>query len=238
MDPGRVEYTAIFGSFGLTLSEETAILNLSEMKMGDEYVNKRPFWKRVNRGAVLSLALAGAALLYVLTTQLLLLPDKRELRELAESVHTLAAPYLAPSDSELLRLTQPEEQKREIRALETAMQPLFVEEAQYIGQSAEDVLAMATGQQELGMRLRTLRLEELSTGNCTISEDTGYIQLVGRYAVSGQFYDYHTNQLTDEHEEEMTLYLTLACKETDNGWRIHRVTHFAWDDNGESFGLI
>lgn len=201
-------------------------------------MNKRPFWRRVNRGAVLSLALLGLAVLYVLATQLMLLPAKQELRTLGESVHDLALPYLAPSDSELERLSDLEEAERAKEALEEKLDSLFVKDAQYLEQSAADILEMATRQLDMGMRLRSLQLDSVAVKNCTISEDTGHVQLAYRYRVRGQFYDYHTNGLTEESEEEMTLFITLACKQTDNDWRIHRVAHIAWDDSGAGYGLF
>ena len=41
-------------------------------------VRKRPFWKRTNRGFVVSMVLLAAVIVYVVVSQLMLIPDKND----------------------------------------------------------------------------------------------------------------------------------------------------------------
>ncbi|MDD4546933.1 MAG: hypothetical protein PHR24_06535, partial [Oscillospiraceae bacterium] len=52
-------------------------------------MNKKPFWQRVNRGFVVSMALLGIVFIYVVTTQVMLVFEKTEIDSLVNNVREL-----------------------------------------------------------------------------------------------------------------------------------------------------
>ena len=72
-------------------------------------VRKRPFWKRTNRGFVVSMVLLAAVIVYVVVSQLMLIPDKNAIRALADRVDEAYMSAITLSDEQLAQLEKNKE---------------------------------------------------------------------------------------------------------------------------------
>ena len=68
-------------------------------------VRKRPLWKRTNRGFVVSMVLLAAVIVYVVVSQLMLIPDKNAIRALADRVDEAYMSAITLSDEQLAAFT-------------------------------------------------------------------------------------------------------------------------------------
>ena len=94
-------------------------------------VRKRPFWKRVNRGLVVSLVLLAAVIVYVVISQLMLIPDKNAIRALADRVGETYMSAITLSDEQLAALEDPEALNQKADAVAGALEPYFVTDSPY-----------------------------------------------------------------------------------------------------------
>ena len=196
-------------------------------------MNKQSVWKRLNRGFLVSMILLAGVGLYVLVSQLLLIPERQTLRELADAVRQISDTIQVQEDSYLAQLqSSSDEQEKERNRLLEAMKPLFVKNSSYLPVSAQSFVDEILLQLE-GERLTALAFEDNTarTENCTIQGDTATITMSYTYTVSGYFYDYddiHSEdgkvQLKMAENVEQTYYLSLTCKKEDGEWRIFRVS--------------
>ena len=56
---------------------------------GEGAVKKKSFWQRTNRGFWVSMVLLLAVVLYIAATQLMLIPQRKEIQELSDAVNKI-----------------------------------------------------------------------------------------------------------------------------------------------------
>lgn len=198
-------------------------------------MNKKFVWKRVNRGFLVSMVLLAGVLVYVLVTQLMLIPEKQALRELADSVRRISDADQIWKDEDLTRLQgSEEEQKKELERLNKELEPLFIKDTSYLSSVAKSFLGDILGQAE-GERLTALTFNDGSakTESCTIQGDTAIIAMTYSHTVSGYFIDYNDVssgdgdiQLKKAENVQQSFYLSLTCKKEDGQWKIFRVSNY------------
>lgn len=186
-------------------------------------MEKKPFWKRANRGFLVSLVLLAAVVVYVLATQLLLLPARQELRQLADAFNQTLQAYSVPSDDAWNQLkTEAGVQAAQAKAAED-LRPLFVSGADYLNAAAEQVVGGLVDE-EYTPRITAQSLTESTLESCTISDDIATVNMQYTYQANGRFYDYNTGSLSDQTDRTQNLYVTLICQKIGDEWKIYRVS--------------
>lgn len=198
-------------------------------------MNKKPFWKRVNRGAVVFAVLAVVVLAYVVATQLMLIPKKAELRALSDQVCALAEPYCTPDDALLQQLEAGKEPpKADLAALKEKLRPLFGEDTQYLDAAVSALWGPALWQADNSdLHVDSLILLNRYTVSCHVSEETAQIHMCYEYRGSGTFTNWETG--LKENESDLDLDIVLSCRYEDGAWKLYRVhsvqlnTFAMWD---------
>lgn len=196
-------------------------------------MSKKSFWKRANRGFLVSLALIACVLIYVLVTQLMLLSEKSELKGLADSVRDLNQSVHILSDEKLQELQEDTAKMAELDRIKAALEPLFDPDSDYLDAGAEALLAnmpLPDGQSE---RTRTAQESgKPSVEQCSVDGDIATIHVIYTYSVTGEYYNYdnpyaddgelYTPQPVDSASEDFAV--RLICKKVDGQWKIFRIS--------------
>lgn len=189
-------------------------------------MKKKSFWRRTNRGFLVSMVLLAAVLLYVAITQIMLIPQRSTLRELGEKVSSLWESTML-SDAQLQELQQSEEKQEEFRnSFKSELAALFVDNSDYLDTATDSLLAYAV--QEIQGEHRTTKrtLHKVKTESCNILEDTATVSMRFRYAINGDFFMYDGNEGSLQTCEgvDQLLFLELVCKRVDGEWKIYRIS--------------
>ena len=192
-------------------------------------MKKKPFWRRVNRGFVVSMALLAIVAVYVLVTQLMLLPDKQAVRALANDVRTLVETNSMLSEEEIAALQDPaalEKKKADIRA---ELKPLFVEDGANLESTAASIDNIIDLQVN-GMRLIEMRGEKKNNSvKCQIDQDVATVSVYCRYEKSqGKFWEQAMEEMVDDYADEY-VNLQFVCKKVGDSWKIYRSSTMLMD---------
>lgn len=195
-------------------------------------MKKKSFWKRANRGFLVSLALIACVLIYVLVTQLMLLSVRNELKSLADGVRDLSQSVYLISDEKVQELEDPAALAKEQERLASALEPLFVPDAGYLDAAAQSLLEnrpLPNGESE---RTRTAAEKgKPEIDRCVVEGDVATIRVNYNYDVTGEYYDYENYYKEDEERftpqpvesAEGTFSVMLTCKKVDGQWKIFRI---------------
>ncbi len=185
-------------------------------------MKKKPFWRRVNRGFVVSMALLAIVAVYVLVTQLMLLPDKQAVRTLANDVRTLVETNSMLSEEEIAALQDPAALEKKKADIRVELKPLFVEDGANLESTAasiDDIIDLQVN----GMRLIETRGEKKDNSvKCQIDQDVATVSVYCRYEKSqGKYWDQKLEEMVDDYMDEY-MDLQLVCKKVDGTWKIYR----------------
>lgn len=185
-------------------------------------MKKKPFWQRVNRGVVVSLILLAAVAVYVLATQLMLLPAKREVRALGETVHKLYAQCVVMDDDALEALRTPAAQAEKREEIRRQLEDSFAADSDYLPAAADalmnDVLTQADGFE----RIRSFQLVRQKVRKCKVDDDVASLTVEYRYRVDGDFQ--YTGALQPVTGQMQELTVSLVARRQDGQWKIYRVS--------------
>lgn len=209
-------------------------------------MKKKSVWKRMNRGFLVSMVLAAGVLIYVLVSQLMLIPEKQALRELADSVRQISDAGQIQTEETLRKLADPAEQAKELERIRKELEPYFVKDSSYLAVEAKALLDEILSQMD-GERLTDLQLKEKETEveSCIIDGDTATIRMFYAFTVSGYFYDYNDIaarengemklKKAEDTDQYMRLYLT--CKKENGEWKVFRFSEYyrSVDNHNMSF---
>ena len=209
-------------------------------------MKKKSVWKRMNRGFLVSMVLAAGVLIYVLVSQLMLIPEKQALRELADSVRRISDAGQIQTEETLRKLADPAEQAKELERIRKELEPYFVKDSSYLAVEAKALLDEILSQMD-GERLTDLQLKEKETEveSCIIDGDTATIRMFYAFTVSGYFYDYNDIaarengemklKKAEDTDQYMRLYLT--CKKENGEWKVFRFSEYyrSVDNHNMSF---
>lgn len=185
-------------------------------------MKRKSFWRRINRGFVVSMALLAAVLIYVLVTQLLLIPQKQQLTELARQ----AADAIVGTEV-LTSPVGPETQPKAeyLRKVTEALEPLFAEDSDYAASAAQQAAEMMFDSSVIGGgEIRSTRLTVEKVRSCSIEEDVASLSLESTYEIAGKLYDPYTDTVKETEKGQQILYLSLSLKKTDGQWEIYRIS--------------
>ena len=90
----------------------------------------------MNRGFLVSMELVAGVLIYVLVSQLMLIPEKQALRELADSVRQISDAGQIQREETLRQLADPAEQAKELERIRKELEPYFVKDSSYLAVEA------------------------------------------------------------------------------------------------------
>lgn len=209
-------------------------------------MKKKSVWKRMNRGFLVSMVLVAGVLIYVLVSQLMLIPEKQALRELADSVRQISDAGQIQTEDTLQKLADPAEQAKELERIRKELEPYFVKDSSYLAVEAKALLDEILSQMD-GERLTDLQLKEKETEveSCIIDGDTATIRMFYAFTVSGYFYDYNDIparengemklKKAEDTDQYMRLYLT--CKKENGEWKVFRFSEYyrSVDNHNMSF---
>ena len=209
-------------------------------------MKKKSVWKRMNRGFLVSMVLAAGVLIYVLVSQLMLIPEKQALRELADSVRQISDAGQIQTEETLRKRADPAEQAKELERIRKELEPYFVKDSSYLAVEAKALLDEILSQMD-GERLTDLQLKEKETEveSCIIDGDTATIRMFYAFTVSGYFYDYNDIaarengemklKKAEDTDQYMRLYLT--CKKENGEWKVFRFSEYyrSVDNHNMSF---
>ena len=203
--------------------EEKEMQRVNE-KTAAPAVRKRPFWKRVNRGLVVSLVLLAAVIVYVVISQLMLIPDKNAIRALADRVGETYMSAITLSDEQLAALEDPEALNQKADAVAGALEPYFVTDSPYKTEEPIVTLRDNIQNQLLGVdRYEKQELQKTKYGFCRISDDVARLSVSYLYSVSGSRYDAGTETTVDVTDERQMLEISVICQKIDGEWKLYRV---------------
>lgn len=185
-------------------------------------MQKKSFWKRTNRGFIVSMALLVLILAYVVTSVLMLLPEKRAIRTIADTVRDMAEAAFTLSTEEVAALTEDVALQAEHERLAEELRPLFVADADYLDNAADaliDIVRMRTS----GLsQAASLSDREVDTQSCRVEEDTASYTVDYEYTASGEFVNYNDQVFTgDDVEHHLTM--TIILQKQGDVWKIYRI---------------
>ena len=196
-------------------------------------MNKKSFWKRTNRGFLVSLALIVCVLIYVLVTQLSLLSVKNELKTLAGNVRDLGQSLHILSDEKMQALQDDAALSKEKERVRKELEALFDPSSDYLDKAVDTLF----GSMPLpdGMTERTRSAEESKkprVRRCTVDGDVATIQMIYTYTVTGDFFnnngyrgegdDKYAPQPAESATEEYAV--SMICKKVNDQWKIFRIS--------------
>ena len=189
-------------------------------------MKKKSFWRRANRGFLVSMVLIVAVVLYVAITQFMLIPQRAEIQRLGDSLGKLWESTLL-SDERLAELKASETKQKEMQdALREELSALFVPNSDYLDSATESLFAYARGEIEGYQRVVKRTYHKTSMEACNILEDTATVRMNLYYAVDGSFLVYENDESVLKSMEgiSQTLYLNFVCKRVDGDWKIYRLS--------------
>ena len=185
-------------------------------------MEKKSFWRRTNRGFVVSMVLLAAVLVYVLVTQLMLVPVKNEVQALAQDLRGVIEEIATCSQDEAEALQDPDVYDQELDRIREKIRPLFTDDG-YLDDTMGYMETMLSDQVTRSQQVTVRKQSKQQWRSCTVEEDTASVSLTYLYLVDGWFWDYQTEKPKEESDKTQQLDLSITCKKVDGVWKIYRV---------------
>lgn len=201
-------------------------------------MNIKMIWKRKNRGFIVSMALLALVLIYVLATQLMMIPEKQKIKALADEYRGLMESTSQLTDEQTAALKDDTALKTERNRLSTELSSYFVKDAGYldtaVGYLVNNISTQTSGAENVTFRSKP----SLEKQTVNIDQDIAACSLYYTYTVSGEFMNYTTNKLETVTSVKQELYLAVDCKKVDGVWKLYRVSEASWRvaDKSGSYG--
>lgn len=192
-------------------------------------MKKKSFWKRTNRGFWVSMVLLAAVVVYVLVTQLMLIPQRGEIRRLGEEVAAIWQEATLLSDEQLTQLADTTALEAETERLKEKLEPLFLTDSDYLDAGVEYL----SQEQQLILsgdnRARNREPDKVEVDNLNLIEDTATVHFSFQYKTDGDFFVYD-DQSPDGGSVQTVegigeaLNFSLVCKRVDGQWKVFRIS--------------
>lgn len=187
-------------------------------------VPKRPFWKRANRGLLVSAVLLAAVIVYVTVSQLMLIPDKNAVKALADEVCEEYVAAITLSDEQLAALEDEVQLAQAVDALRQTLEPRFAADSPYKAQEPAVTMRDNIQNQLQGIvRYERQTLEKTRYGLCSVLDDVAKLSVSYLYSVDGSRYDPGTGSTVRFTDERHVLEISIVCKKVDDEWKLYRV---------------
>lgn len=189
-------------------------------------MKKKSFWKRCNRGFIVSMVLLVGVLAYVTTTQILLANEKREIRAVAQQIQTIMADTLKTPLADGQAMVADKTKAAAFKdATKKSLSSLFVKDAAYLDDGAQqflsDLQANADNEQDI-----SILQEPDSSFSIKIDEDTASVSMSVEYQATGKWYDYDNSYEPVLKDRSGTLCTDWSASLVlENGeWKIYRIS--------------
>ena len=181
--------------------------------------------KRVNRGFIVSMVLLGAVVLYVIATQLMLIPQRNELKKAADTVRQTFEGLATMTQEDAARLDRNKAALSAKQAeIEAELAPLFVQDSGYLKPAVSLVMGEVGSIAYGDFLIHSQELEKARVVRCLINEDTASLSMEYTYRVSGDFTNYRTEGLVKVEDGQQTVDMTLIFQKSDGEWKLYRVS--------------
>ncbi len=204
-------------------------------------MNKKPFWRRVNRGFVVSMALLAVVLVYVLINQLMLIPERKEIEKLTNQFRQLMESTSVLNDEQLSSFQNEEVMQAETDRLKKEVSALFDKDSGYVGNAVAYLTDNIRRQADNIERITKLENRELVDRTSLIDQDVATSTVRYSYFVNGQYSDPVSGENKKISDEKRQLYLSLTFKKTNGSWKIFRISSAWWETlsgHGHGNGMI
>lgn len=192
-------------------------------------MKKKSFWKRCNRGFIVSMALLIAVLGYVTGTQVMLSGQKKEIRAVADQVQTLLADAAKTSTEDAQTITTDKTKEAAYRdTTKKALAGLFVKDAAYLDESTARFVFIAKDAATNERTIRSLSKQGKPIAIIRIDEDTAAVSMTASYKATGTWYAYDDNSSTPLLQERKGTLDTewVASFVKENGqWKLYRISN-------------
>ena len=191
-------------------------------------MKKKSFWQRTNRGFWVSMVLLLAVVLYIAATQLMLIPQRKEIQELSDAVNKIWEETTLMTDEQAAALNTSKEKQDAVKArIRQGLSPLFVEGSSYLDSACDSLMALVQQEYSGQQRTKTRVYLDVDPDKCNIIR------------VSGRYYDYYNGEgdLKDMENIRQTLSLSLICQKVKGEWKIYRISGISsnTDTRGDGF---
>ncbi len=186
--------------------------------------------RRINRGFLVSMVLLGLVVLYVVATQLMLIPQRNELKNTADSVRLIYEDVSAMTQENAEKL---QNDKTALAArqteIEAKLSPLFVPDSGYLKPAVNTVMAELPSIAYGEFEIEAQEFVKAKTIRCLINEDTASLSMEYTYRVDGNFTNYRTEGLVKVEGGEQTVGMTLLFQKSGGEWKLYRVSNIYRD---------
>lgn len=187
---------------------------------------KKSFWKRCNRGFIVSMALLIVVLLYVTVTQLMLMGEKRDIRDICAAVDNQFVQHVQMSADDLAGLKNDATRKKFEAAVRDALKPYFVKDAAYLNEAVTSYVNTVMELPESDVYFTSIKDDDLDD-SIRIDENTAAVSYTHNYTAQGVWPAYQSNGTVTEGQPQKgqaDVYMSLSMKQEDGAWKIYRVS--------------
>ncbi|NLN81068.1 MAG: hypothetical protein GX136_00750 [Clostridiales bacterium] len=187
-------------------------------------MEKKHFWKRTNRGFVVSMALLAIVLVYVIVGQLMLIPDHSAIQKLTDKYREMIEETSMLTESQITALKKSGALEAEGKRLKNELSEYFVKDSAYIDE-AVSILLKNIQQQTNGYERITKRSKGRRTDKSNIiDQNIAKTEVTYLYKSSGEYMDYSTEKMEQANDVKQELYIEMSCKKDGGEWKIYRVS--------------
>lgn len=191
-------------------------------------MKRKPFWKRCNRGFIVSIGLLAAVLIYVLVTQLMQISDRREIRKLSDEYRGYMESTALLTDEQIASYRDKQAAEAEKSRLKSELTPFFDGDAKYLDEAVTYFTDNIQNQVQGIERIKTHSDAKLIDSSFVIDQDVATFDSTYVYTVSGEFLQNSTGALAEESNVQERLQLTVLCKKEKGKWKLFRIGHANW----------
>ena len=155
---------------------------------------EKAFWKRTNRGFVVSMALLAIVLVYVIVGQLMLIPDHSAIQKLTDKYREMIEETSMLTESQITAIKKSGALEAEGKRLKNELSEYFVKDSAYIDE-AVSILLKNIQQQTNGYERITKRSKGRRTDKSNIiDQNIAKTEVTYLYKSSGKYMDYSTKK--------------------------------------------
>ncbi len=174
------------------------------------------------------MALFVTVLLYVIVSQLTLIPEKSEIRKLTDKYRVLMEETSMLTDEEVEGFKIAGALEAEETRLKNELSKYFVKNSGYINDAArlliDNIEKQIDGFERVAKRDDAKKTQDDNTIDKNIANST----VTYTYTVSGKYMDFSNEKMEEVKGANQQLYITISFKKVDGKWGIYRVSQAMW----------
>lgn len=171
------------------------------------------------------MVLLAAVVIFVAATQLMLIPQRAEIRALTDYLNK-SFETVSVLDEETQKALESEVAfKKEQEAIRERIRTCFVEDSDYLEEAAATVGSMLRLSVDGDRQLTDLQPDGYKIEGCTIDNDVAKIQIAYRSRISGTYRDLWTDAVQEADGTLQWTHISAICKKVDGKWKIYRLSN-------------